>query len=85
GKMSRHIQVEANMSLTGANADKRLAMKPSAQKVVLAKLYGKLNGTSVGGNTSEYDALVDSIATEIKKAGSNAVVVTGLDDVNAQS
>ncbi|CAN0602725.1 unnamed protein product, partial [Ectocarpus sp. 12 AP-2014] len=73
------------MSLTGANADKRVAMKPSAQKVVLAKLYGKLNGTSVGGNTSEYDALVDSIATEIKKAGSNAVVVTGLDDVNAQS
>ena len=85
GKMSRHIQIEANMSLTGANADKRVAMKPSAQKVVLAKLYGKLNGTSVGGNTSEYDALVDSIATEIKKSGSNAVVVTGLDDVNAQS
>ncbi|MDF4201996.1 TAT-variant-translocated molybdopterin oxidoreductase [Maribacter sp. SA7] len=85
GKMSRHVQLEANMSLTGANADKRVAMKPSAQKVVLAKLYGKLNGTSVGGNTSEYDALVDSIATEIKKAGSNAVVVTGLDDINAQA
>ncbi|WP_299797413.1 TAT-variant-translocated molybdopterin oxidoreductase [uncultured Maribacter sp.] len=85
GKMSRHVQLEANMSLTGANADKRVAMKPSAQKVVLAKLYGKLNGTSVGGNTSEYDALVDSIAVEIKKAGSSAVVVTGLDDVNAQA
>jgi len=85
GKMSRHIQLEANMSLTGANADKRVAMKPSAQKVVLAKLYGKLNGTSVGGNTSEYDALVDSIVVEIKKAGSNAVVVTGLDDINAQT
>ncbi|WP_299321229.1 TAT-variant-translocated molybdopterin oxidoreductase [uncultured Maribacter sp.] len=85
GKMSRHVQLEANMSLTGANADKRVAMKPSAQKVVLAKLYGKLNGTSVGGNTSEYDALVDSIALEIKKAGSSAVVVTGLDDVNAQA
>ena len=85
GKMSRHVQLEANMSLTGANADKRVAMKPSAQKVVLAKLYGKLNGASVGGNTSEYDALVDSIAVEIKKAGSSAVVVTGLDDVNAQA
>ena len=85
GKMSRHVQLEANMSLTGANADKRVAMKPSAQKVVVAKLYGKLNGTSVGGSTSEYDALVDSIAVEIKKAGSSAVVVTGLDDVNAQA
>lgn len=85
GKMSRHIQVEANMSLTGANADKRVALKPSVQKVVLAKLYGKLNGTTVGGNTSEYDTLVDSLASEIRLAGSNAVVVTGLDDVNAQA
>ena len=85
GKMSRHVQLEANMSLTGANADKRIAMKPSAQKVVLAKLYGKLNGTAVGGNTSEYDAAVDMLAAEIKNAGSDAVVVTGLDDVNAQA
>jgi len=85
GKMSRHIQVEANMSLTGANADKRIPLTPTAQKVVLAKLYGKLNGTSVSGNTSEYDAIVDQINAEIRNAGSNAVVVTGLDDVNAQS
>ncbi len=84
GKMSRHIQVEANMSLSGANADKRIALKPSAQKVVLAKLYGKLNGTSVGGGSSEYDAVVDMIAGEMKMAGANAVLVTGLDDVNAQ-
>lgn len=85
GKMSRHIQVESNMSLTGANADKRFAMKPSAQKIVLAKLYGKLKGTNVGGNTSEYDAVVAQLAKEIKAAGSKAVVVTGLDDVNAQA
>lgn len=85
GKMSRHIQLEANMSLTGANADKRVPLTPTAQKVILAKVYGKLNGTSVGGNTSEYDSVVDQIAGEIKKAGSGAVVVTGLDDVNAQS
>lgn len=84
GKMSRHIQVEANMSLTGANADKRIPLTPTAQKIVLAKLYGKLSGVSVGGNTSEYDAIVDQLAKEVKEAGSNAVVVTGLDDVNAQ-
>src|SRR5699024_8394488 len=29
GDMSRHIQFEANMSLTGANADKRILTKPS--------------------------------------------------------
>ncbi len=84
GKMSRHVHLEANMSLTGANSDKRIALRPSAQKIILAKLYGKLNGTSVGGNTSEYDTVVDQIAMEIRKEGSDAVVVTGLDDLNAQ-
>jgi len=85
GKMSRHIQVEANMSLTGSNADKRIPLKPSAQKVVLAKLYGRLIGANVGGPSSDYDVVVDQLAMEIKKAGSSAVVVTGLDDENAQA
>ncbi|USD24005.1 TAT-variant-translocated molybdopterin oxidoreductase [Flagellimonas marinaquae] len=85
GKMSRHIQMESNMSLAGANADKRYPMTPTQQKIALAKLYGKLNGSSVGGGTSDVDAAVDQVAAEIKKAGSKAVVVTGLNDENAQS
>ncbi|WP_293296665.1 TAT-variant-translocated molybdopterin oxidoreductase [Allomuricauda sp.] len=85
GKMSRHIQMESNMSLAGANADKRYPMTPTQQKIALAKLYGKLNGSSVGGGTSDVDAAVDQVAAEIKKAGSRAVVVTGLNDENAQS
>ena len=32
GKMSRHIQFESNMSLTGANADKRVPLTPSRTK-----------------------------------------------------
>jgi len=85
GKMSRHIQMESNMSLAGANADKRYPMTPTQQKIALAKLYGKLNGSSVGGGTSDVDAAVDQVAAEIKKTGSKAVVVTGLNDENAQS
>ncbi len=85
GKMSRHIQMESNMSLAGANADKRYPMTPTQQKIALAKLYGKLNGSSVGGGTSDVDAAVDQVAAEIKKAGSKAVVVTGLNDENAQT
>ncbi|SDQ26144.1 TAT-variant-translocated molybdopterin oxidoreductase [Flagellimonas zhangzhouensis] len=85
GKMSRHIQMESNMSLTGANADKRYPMTPTQQKIALAKLYGKLNGSSVGGGTSDVDEAVDKVAAEIKKAGSGAVVVSGLNDVNAQT
>jgi len=86
GKMSRHIQFESNMSLTGANADKRIALKPSEQKKALASLFGKLNNSSVSVDLSDMvSKAVDDVAAEIKKAGNKAVVVTGLDDVNAQA
>ncbi|WP_350284937.1 TAT-variant-translocated molybdopterin oxidoreductase [uncultured Croceitalea sp.] len=85
GKMSRHVQLESNMSLTGANADRRVPMKPSQVKVALAKLYGKLNGSNVGGGDSSIDGVVGQLTAEIKKAGSKAVVVCGLNDVNAQA
>ncbi len=86
GKMSRHVQFEANMSLTGANADKRIPLTPMLQKVALAQLYAKLNGTSVGGELDEnVQRTIDNIAAQIRKNKSNAVVVSGLDDVNAQT
>ncbi|MBU2997205.1 TAT-variant-translocated molybdopterin oxidoreductase [Cellulophaga baltica] len=86
GKMSKHIQFEANMSLSGANADNRIPLKPSEQKVALAKLYAKLNNSSVGGELSEsVNSALDLAVAKIKKAGSKAVVVTGLDDEDAQS
>lgn len=86
GKMSKHIQFESRMSLTGANADKRIPLKPSAQKRALAYLYGKLNNANVSTELSEaVTKELDQVAGEIKKAGSKAVVVTGIDDVNAQA
>ena len=86
GKMSKHVQFEANMSLTGANADKRVPLTPSEQKVALAYFYGKLNGTAGGGNLPESaKAALDAVAAQVLKNKSNAVVVTGLEDVNAQA
>ena len=86
GKMSKHVQFEANMSLTGANADKRVALTPMQQKIALAKLYAKLNGTSVGGEIPEYaQQAIDAVVAEIDKNKGAAVVVTGLQDVNAQA
>ncbi|MCF8713348.1 TAT-variant-translocated molybdopterin oxidoreductase [Joostella atrarenae] len=85
GKMSRHIQFESNMSLTGANADKRVPLTPSQQKVALAKFYGYLNGKSVGGELpAKIDEAVKNAAAQVARAGKNAVVVTGITDVNAQ-
>ncbi|NND11678.1 MAG: TAT-variant-translocated molybdopterin oxidoreductase [Flavobacteriaceae bacterium] len=86
GKMSRHIQFESNMTLTGANADKRIPLTPSQQKMALAKLASYVMGGSVPGSLpQEIDAAVQNAASELKKAGSNGVLVTGIDDVNAQA
>lgn len=67
--MLRHIQVEANMSLTGANADTRYRLKPSAVNKVLVEVYHVLNG----GSTS--DKIASKIAEELKEKGSDAVVL----------
>lgn len=86
GKMSRHVQFEANMSLTGANADKRVPLTPSEQKVALAYFYNRLNGASGGGNLSEHaKSALDALVAQVLKNKSNTVVVTGIQDVNAQT
>ncbi len=86
GKMSRHVQFESNMSLTGANADQRVPLTPAQQKIALAHLYSKLNGTSVSGDLPEAAVrALDRVVSQIAKNRRRAVVLTGLDDVDAQS
>ena len=84
GKMSRHIQFESNMTLTGGNADKRIIVKPSEQALTLIKLYQAI---VLGISTREASPLNDAVqkaASQIKSAGKNAVVITGIQDENAQ-
>jgi len=87
GKMSRHIQFESNMSLTGANADKRVPLTPSQQKIALAKLYSQVVGGSVSAQDlpAHIEDAISKAASQLKKAGSNGLVVTGIQDVNAQT
>ena len=85
GKMSLHIQFESNMSLSGANADKRIAVTPAQQRAVLAALYGYVSGgASTSQLTGKIDEAVVKAATQLRKAGNNAVVVSGLPDIDAQ-
>ncbi|KGO88019.1 quinol:cytochrome C oxidoreductase [Flavobacterium rivuli WB 3.3-2 = DSM 21788] len=86
GKMSKHIQIESNMSLTGANADKRIPLTVTEQKYALVKIYNIVTGAavSVPDVTKPYDQAVVNAANQLKAAGSKGVFVTGLDDVNAQ-
>ncbi|TXD46810.1 TAT-variant-translocated molybdopterin oxidoreductase [Polaribacter sp. IC073] len=84
GKMSYHTQVESNMSLTGANADKRLVAKPSDVVFSLLNLYKEITGQSVASKATPIDGEIKKLAKALKKAGSKGVVMTGVNDVNAQ-
>lgn len=84
GKMSKHIQFEANMSLTGANADRRVPMTVAEQKLALVKLYNLITGSGVSVSSTSADAEVVKAAQQLKSAGSRGVLVSGLDDVDAQ-
>jgi len=67
--MLRHIQVESNMSLTGANADSRYRLKPSAVNKTLVEVYNAIVG---GAAPASKDAV--EIVKEIQAKGSKAVV-----------
>ncbi len=79
GKMSHHTQFESNMTLSGANADVRMMIKPSEQQTVLVDLYNAIVKGSSSNNTDVANAV-----KQIKRAGTNAVVVTGVQDKNIQ-
>ncbi|MFN0728194.1 TAT-variant-translocated molybdopterin oxidoreductase [Polaribacter gochangensis] len=84
GNMSRHIQFESNMTLTGANADKRVILKPSEQVFALINLYNEVTSSNLTSKATPVDAEIKKAANQLKKAGANGVVVTGLNDKNAQ-
>ena len=86
GKMSRHIQFESNMSLTGANADTRIPVKPSEQKLILLSIYSRIFSINNSIKLSEkLQKLVDTTVDEILKNKDKAVIVSGIDDVDYQS
>lgn len=49
-KMSRHFQVESQMSLTGSSADHRILIKPSEQGAAIAFLYNAIASKTGGTN-----------------------------------
>ncbi len=83
--MSRHWQFEQYMSLTGANADKRLTVKPSQLGMAVAALYNEVVG---GGGSVKLDAKVmegiKKAAKDLKAASGKSIVVCGSNDPNVQ-
>ncbi len=85
-KMSRHIQVESHMSLTGSNADNRILVKPSEQGVAIAFLYNEIAGGSVSttGLNSKAKAALTKAAQQLKKVEGKSLVISASNNVNEQ-
>ena len=83
--MSYHIQFESNMTLSGANADNRVPANPSDLKKILAHIYSRLSGQPVNGSLNpNLDKYVDLSVKKLKSSGTKSVLISGIDDVNAQ-
>ena len=91
GKMSRHIQFESNMTLSGANADLRVPLKIEEQKLILLELHQMFLGSkklNIKSDLKLSDKLSDiakQTIKEIKSAKDGAVIVTGIKDQKYQS
>ena len=84
-KMSRHVQIESNLSVTGSNADKRIALKPSQLGLAVVNLYNKLTGNNLPSKSLDAkDAAINELAKELNSAKGRALVVCGSNDAHIQ-
>src|SRR5699024_1600909 len=87
-KMSRHVQFEAGLSMTGTNADVRVAVKPSEEGPLLIALYNALTGSSLPGALStnpKAEVALKLVAQELSNSNGRALVVAGSNDTAVQT
>ena len=87
--MSRHYQYEANLSVTGSNADYRIAIKPSQEGLVVAQLYNllaaKAGRESMNAQVVEGVSHLQQTADDLWASRGKSLVVAGTNDAAVQS
>lgn len=90
-EMSKHYHFEANLSLTGANADERFMIKPSEIGKAVVALYNEVANTTgnsgAGSAKTSNDAANKAIAKIAKELADNkgkSLVVCGSNDTDIQ-
>ncbi|MDW7693960.1 TAT-variant-translocated molybdopterin oxidoreductase [Flammeovirgaceae bacterium SG7u.111] len=85
--MSRHFQFEANLSLTGSNADYRTPVKASAEGLAVAKLFNLVAKGTGNASVSAADVEVknlDKAAADLLKSKGHSLVVSSSNDPAVQ-
>ncbi len=85
-EMSRHIQFEGSLSLTGSNADDRYIHKPSQTAAVALALLAKLGGavTAPAITDAALNKGIETAAAALNTNKGAGLVVSGSNDVNIQ-
>jgi len=84
--MSRHIQFETGMSLTGSNADKRIPIRPSDEGILLVNIYYTLQEKAglESGKSGPAPVDISAVANELWANKGKALVLSSSNDVNIQ-
>lgn len=84
--LSRHIHFEGAMSLTGSNADQRIQIRPSQQKLVLANLLNEIRSLMGSEKVSVPASPVDitNVAAALAACKESSLVVCGSNDTEEQ-
>jgi len=85
-ELSRHVQFESMLSMTGSNADDRYTHKPSETGAVALALLAKLGGavTAPNLNNAALQKGIDKTAAELLANKGAGLVVCGSNDSNIQ-
>ncbi len=75
-KMSRHIQVECGMTMTGSNADNRIWVRPTEQGAAIANLYNEV-AAKTGGSRVNAPKVNDKAAASLRKVAADLVAHRG--------
>ena len=84
--MLRHIHFESGMTLTGSNADKRVKIKPSEEKLLLRDLYARIAEKTDGEVFKRPACRLDlsELAESLLAKKGKSIVISGTNDVDIQ-
>ncbi|WP_299991759.1 TAT-variant-translocated molybdopterin oxidoreductase [uncultured Pontibacter sp.] len=83
--MSRHYQFETIMSLTGANADVRVPIKPSEELAIVTAIYNGLSGQGVNAPANVDKKALENAIRDLRANNGRALVVSGSNDQAVQT
>ncbi|MDP7034031.1 MAG: 4Fe-4S dicluster domain-containing protein [Planctomycetota bacterium] len=90
-RLSQHLQFESRLSLTGSNADQRIAVSPEQINQLITALAARIAakaGQSVGFSSPslkpDHKAKIDELADSLWKSRGRSLVVCGLNQFETQ-